>query len=682
MRPFWLAWIATAALLPGQTTTPEPDPFLRWLDRIAQQQLDERERAIADIHDKAGADRRREYVRERVFGILGGLPDYSGPLNARRTGEIPGDGYTIEKILFESLPGFYVTGNLYRPSQAGRYPGVLVPIGHTQEGKPEAQYLAANLAKQGFVALTYDPIGQGEREQTYLPELGRPLSGGGGNEHIELGGRSLLLGQSVARYFINDGRRGLDYLASRPDVDPERLGVTGCSGGGCLTTYIAALDPRVKAAAPACYISTFRHLFTGPTADSEMSLPAFLSSGLDIADLVELPAPLPWLLLATTEDYFTPAKARPVYEEARRFYGFYGAEDRIQFFVGQGPHGTPKESREAIYAWMTRWLKGSRSEPADQPVKLVTNLQLRVTPSGHVENEPGGRKLYQIIREEMQARVQPRSLAELQAELRRLGVPSVGAPPAVQVRQESGGPDYRVQQLRFESEPGVEISANLYLSSKPGRKPAVLMVEDKRLPVPLHVTRSPSTTALAEAMARAGSVVLELDPRDSPGATDGRPFLGDWLTNERVDLVGRNLAAMRAHDILRGVDVLAARPEVDPATIRGYARGVKGFWLLLAGAVDPRLTRLWLDRTPWSLRAALEAPLTNNLFDALIPGFVRHWDFPDLLKAMGERPVLWTDPTNWMDEVVDAGPAFRYRYVATIVAVGQPDAELVEEFLR
>jgi hypothetical protein len=139
---------------------------------------------------------------------------------------------------------------------------------------------------------------------------------------------------------------------------------------------------------------------------------------------------------------------------------------------------------------------------------------------------------------------------------------------------------------------------------------------------------------------------------------------------------------MRAHDILRGVDVLAARPEVDPATIRGYARGVKGFWLLLAGAVDPRLTRLWLDRTPWSLRAALEAPLTNNLFDALIPGFVRHWDFPDLLKAMGERPVLWTDPTNWMDEVVDAGPAFRYRYVATIVAVGQPDAELVEEFLR
>lgn len=671
-----MASLAALSLLPGQTMAPGPDPFLLWLDRMAQQQLDQRERAIAGIRDKAGADRRKEFVRAKLLEILGGLPAYAGPLNARLAGKIPSDGYTIEKILFESLPGFYVTGNLYRPNQAGRYPGVLIPVGHTQEGKPETQILAANLAKKGFVAFTYDPIGQGEREQTYLPQLGRPLSGGGGNEHLELGARSLLVGQSVARYFIHDARRALDYLASRPDVDPERLGVTGCSGGGCITTYLAALDPRIKAAAPACYINTFRKLFPGPTADSEMSLPAFLASGLDIADLVELPAPLPWLLLATTEDYFTPAGARPVYEEARRWYRLYGAEERIQFFVGQGPHGTPKESREAIYAWMIRWLKGGHGEPADEAVKLLTNRELRVTRSGNVEEEPDSRKLYQIIREEMRARVQPRSVAELQAELRRLEVPSTGAAPAVQVREESNGPGYRVQRLGFESEPGVEIAAKLYLPSRPGRRPAVVVVEEKRLPVPLHVTRSQSTAALAEAMVRAGSVVLELDPRDSPAANDGRPFLGNWLTNERVDLVGCNLAAMRAHDILRGVDVLAARPEVDPALIRGYARGVKGFWLLLAAAMDPRLTRLWLDRTPWSLRAAFEAPMTNNLFEAMIPGFARHWDFPELLKTMGERTVLWTDPTNWMNQVVEAGPRFRYRYV------GEPDGGYVEEFLR
>ncbi len=669
MKLLLLAWIVTVS------AGAAPDPFLLWLDRIAQAQLDHREREIAAIHDKAGADRRKEYVRQKLFEILGGLPTESGPLNPRVTGQLAADGYTIEKILFESLPGFYVSGNLYRPNQPGRYPGVLVPIGHTQEGKPEGQLLAANLARKGFVALAYDPIGQGEREQSYLPELGRPLSGGGGNEHLELGARSLLLGQSVARYFIHDGRRALDYLSSRPDVDPDRLGVTGCSGGGCITTYIAALDPRIKAAAPACYINTFHKLFPGPTADSEMSLPAFLASGLDIADLVELPAPLPWLLLATTGDFFTPAGARPVYEEVRRWYRLYGAEERVQFFVGQGPHGTPKESREAIYAWMIRWLKDGRGDSTDQPVKLFSNLELRVTRTGNVENEPGSRKLYQIVREEMRTRLQARSVPELQTELRRLAIPSNGAAPVVRGGEESRAPGYRTQPVTFESEPGVEIAARLYLPDRPGRKPAVVVVEDKRLPVPLHVTHSPSTAALVEAMARAGAVVLELAPRDSPDANDGRPFLGNWLTNERVDLVGRNLAGMRAHDILRGVDLLAARPDVAPSQIRGYARGVKGFWLLLAAAADPRLARLWLDRAPWSLRAAFDAPMTSYLFDAMIPGFARHWDFPDLVKAAA-RPVLWTDPTNWMDEVINAGPGFRYRYV------GEPDAGYIEEFLR
>lgn len=678
MKPLLLL-ACLGMLLRGQPTAPAPDPLLAWMDRIAQRQLDERERVIAGIRDRAGADRRREYVRAKLLEILGGLPDYSGPLNARRTGEIQGDGYVIEKVIFESLPGFHVTGNLYRPGKAGRYPGILVPIGHTQEGKPEQQLLAANLARKGFVALTYDPIGQGEREQSYLPQLGSVLSGGGGNEHLELGARCLLIGQSVARYFIHDGRRALDYLAGRPDVDRERLGVTGCSGGGCITTYIAAFDPRIKAAAPGCYINTFRKLFTGPTADSEMSLPQFLAAGLDIADFIGLPAPLPWLLMATTEDYFTPAGARPVYEEARRFYELYGAGERVQFFVGEGPHGTPRESREAIYAWMVRWLKGGSEKPADEAVKLYTNRELRVTASGNVEQEPGSRKLYQIIGEQMRARLQPRPVAELEALLKRLGVPAKGAAPAVRTVQESAGQGYVLQQVRFESEPGIEIAGKLYLPPPKGRSGAVVVVEEKRLRVPLRVQLSQSTAGICEALVRAGSVVLELDPRDSPGANEGRPFLGNWVTNERADLVGRSLPAMRAHDILRGVDLLAARPDVDAKAIGGYARGAKGFWLLLAAAADDRLARLWLDRTPWSVRAAFDGAMTNNLFDVIIPGFARHWDFADLadlVKAKTRRAVLWTDPTNWMNQVVDAGPRFRYRYV------GEPDDSYIEEFLR
>src|SRR5262249_56235117 len=126
----------------------------------------------------------------------------------------------------------------------------------------------------------------------------------------DVGARSILIGQSVARYFIFDAKRAVDYLVGRPDVDGNRIGVTGCSGGGVITTYVGVFDPRVKAAAPGCFINSFRTLFTGPTADSEMTFPAFFANGLDIADFFEVAAPLPWLMMATTEDYFTADGAR------------------------------------------------------------------------------------------------------------------------------------------------------------------------------------------------------------------------------------------------------------------------------------------------------------------------------------------------------------------------------------
>ncbi len=216
---------------------PAPDPLLRWMDQIAQRQLQQRENAISEIRSVADAERRKQFVRETFLALIGGLPDYNGPLNPRITGRIESGNYTIEKVIFESLPGFFVTANVYRPNQPGRYPGVLLQAGHTQEGKPEGQRLAANLALKGFVVLAFDPVGQGEREQTYDQRVDRPLAGWSVPEHIQAGTQSILIGESVARYFIWDAKRALDYLISRPDVDAAHLGATGCSGGGALTTF-------------------------------------------------------------------------------------------------------------------------------------------------------------------------------------------------------------------------------------------------------------------------------------------------------------------------------------------------------------------------------------------------------------------------------------------------------------
>jgi dienelactone hydrolase len=682
-----IALLCASFLIPHSLLAQEPkhDPLLHWMDQIAQRQLQERRRVIDQIRTVADAERRKQKVRETLLELLGGLPDYQGPLNPEVTGKIEAEGYTIEKVLFQSLPNFYVTADLYRPKKPGRYPAILFQSGHTQEGKPEPQRAAANLALKGFVVLATDPIGQGEREQTYDAQLQGALAGWSVPEHIQAGAQSILIGESAARFFIWDAKRSIDYLVSRPDVDATRLGAAGCSGGGALTTFIGALDPRLKAVIPACYPNSYQLLFAGPDPDTEMTFPEFLARGLDVADYVELTAPTPWLIQATEADYFTPAGARLVYEEARHWYGMYGAENKLGFFVGPGPHGTPLVSREAVYQWMIRWLKDGQGDFHEQPVHLYTNFDLLVTP-GRVEDIPGSRKLYQLILDDFHAKKRQGTIPELEAELRKLRIPSDGTSPKISILDESNTPEARRQHVKFESEPGIEIEANLYSSSSTsglagpsGRKPAVLLVADHG-----PYFQAATTDSLAKRMAKKDRVVLTLEPRDSPGEDTHAPFVGNWITNSRANQIGLNLPAMRAHDILRGVDLLAARSDVDPASIHCAARGVKGVWLLLAAAVDPRIAKVWLDRTPYSLRASLENTLNMDLFDAVIPGFALHWDLNDLVEAMGSRPVLWTDPVNWMNRIVPLSGSYQYRYIlgdTTDLASAQDDA-YIEEFLK
>jgi dienelactone hydrolase len=653
------------------------DPLIGWMNGIAQQQLDQRAEKIRSIRTVDQAQARKQLVRAALLEDLGGLPDYHGPLHARVVDQIHNDNFTVEKVIYESLPGFYVTANLYRPNRPGRYPGVLMQAGHTQEGKPENQRLAANLAVKGFVVLCFDPIGQGERMQTYSRQLDAPLAGWSVPEHIEMGAQALLIGQGLARYFVWDAMRSLDYLTSRPEVDATRLGAAGCSGGGALTTFTGGLDPRLKVVVPACYPSSFRLLFATMGPDAEMTFPNFLASGLDTADFVEQSAPTPWLLEATETDqyHFSHEGVRMVYEEAREWYSLYHAQDNIGYLMGPGSHGLPLASREAIYQWMIRYLKDGQGDYHEQPVTMYTNHELQVTASGNVENEPGSRKLYQILGADLHARESRKTIPDLSAELKNLKIPTDRSAPAVKVLQETSDAGIRQQQIRFESDPGIWLNATLYLPSASQKKPAVLMVKGNEFS---FVTPQ---AAIAGKLAQQGQVVLEMEPRTVPVRVNEGPYSGDWETNAQANMIGQNLPALRAHDILRGVDLLQARSDVDPGAIRGIARGVKGFWLLLAAATDSRIQGIWLDRTPPSLRSALDNSLAADLWDAAIPGFVLHWDLDDLVKAMGSRRVLWTDPTSWIRTVVFAGPSFRYRFVPgdiTDMAEVQDDAFIRE----
>jgi dienelactone hydrolase len=606
VRSLFIILVCGSAILPSAEAQQSRSPLLKELSAIADRQLKERSDTVAAIRDVPAARARQTEVRARILSLIGGLPDYRGPLNARVSKTTRREGFAIDHVLFESLPGYYVTANLYRPDGAGRHPAILMSMGHWDSGKPAGQLLSANLARKGFVVLAYDPVGQGERQQAYDPRIGRSLIGGATEQHFSNGAAAVLMGQSVARYFIHDGMRAIDYLVSRPEVDPERIGATGCSGGGTQTTYIAALDPRVKVAAVACYMNSFQTLFGGSIGDSEQSVPGFLAAGLDQTDYVELFAPKPWLIASTEGDFFTPAGARQVFEEAQRWYKLHGAEERIKWVVGPGGHGTPLLVREAIYDWMIRWLGRGTGDAREEAVELLPDHELLVTPGSQVE----GRELYHVIRDT------PRGKGSA-GELERF-----------------------IRELMARNQPLVRTFSILPTTPRAERRPATVLVQD-------NLTPSPE----AERLLADGHVVA-LVALSGRGGDPERPRSGNWMNNTRAWLVGRNLQAMHAAEINAAVAEMAGRADVDPARISARASGIAGIALLLAAAVNPQIASVSLHRTPHSVRAAIDAPIHTNLHDAVIPGFALKWDLTDLRELVQPRSVTWKDPTDWMGNVV------------------------------
>jgi hypothetical protein len=610
--------------------------YTEWINNIAQAQLATRKAGIRAIKSRADAEAHQRTVHAKILEVYGGLPTYRGPLNARTTGTLDAGSYKIEKVMFESLPKYWVTGNLYVPNTPGKHPAVLYAIGHWNEGKPAAQRMAANLAMQGFVVLAFDPMGQGERFQGYWSRAGVSLVTPGVPQHWTAGTAAFLINQTLSSYFVWDGVRSIDYLATRPEVDPDRIGATGCSGGGTQSTYISALDPRVKVAAPLCYMQSFEVLFPGPIGDSEQSPPGFLAKGLDQTDYVELFAPKPWFIGSTKEDFFTPAGAKVLYEEARNFYEILGVQDRIKWVVGPGGHGTPIEIREGVYEWFNRWLNNGSPNWKERPVKMFTNEDLRVTPSGQLAAQ--SRDLIEILREQRTARPVTGTIDEFARKL--AVVEPANNKPVTESEETADG--LQIRKVKLETEPGVTVEGWIL---NPTGKTGLLSV--------IHVERTAKLSPRAIEIAKAGAQVFALMPRALPNPVQFAEH-GNWEAATRAWLTGRNLPAMRAIDI-----VTAARALESTGPIRGVADGVHAVALLLASRLEPRLSKLWLERAPYSFAPVYESPRHLGLHDAVMPGFYTRWDLADLAK---DRQVTWMQPTDWNNNIVPlTGPLYRYR---------------------
>jgi cephalosporin-C deacetylase-like acetyl esterase len=572
------------------------------------------------------------------------VPGERTPLNVKRTGRLDRGDYRVEKLIYESLPGFYVTASLYIP-RSGRppYPAVLQPLGHSMNAKAGEIYqsLSIGLAKYGFVVLTYDPIGQGERRIFWDSDIENSKVGGTTAEHSMVGRQSLLAGESVARYRIWDGMRGIDLLQSLPEVDPKRIGVSGCSGGGTLTAYIAALDDRVQAAAPACYISAWEEQLkgTGPQ-DAEQQFPDQLRLGLNHGDLAIALAPKPYLICNTTEDFFPLAGGTRTYEELKRIYALLGAGEKIGRYIGPGGHGMNRDTREAIYAWMKRWLKGDLPAPAPEPaLKIEAEEDLYCTRTGQVSDSLGG-ETASTLNVKRLGMIQParpvkdlarriESLTRYRRSTGPLDIRSLGT-----VEQDG----FRVEKLTYSADGGRLVPALLCLPAQDrDRRRAVLYLDQAG-----KLSASGLRPDAVE-LARMGFTVLALDPsgigetavRDNES---GPGYLADgvvWLAL----MVGKPVLGIRIDEILRGLDVLRERNLLFDGRALGFAKGLIGTGLLHAAALDSRIDALILEGNLVSYHAVAAAPIHRNVFEALIPGVLDQYDLPDLAVAVAPRPI-------------------------------------------
>ncbi|NQU75869.1 MAG: acetylxylan esterase [Planctomycetes bacterium] len=343
---------------------------------------------------------------------LGGFPEKT-PLNAKILGCIERKTHRIEKVVFESRPGFVVSANLYLPRQFDApAPGVVVAMGHIDNGKayPEYQKVCMDLVLNGFVVLGFDPIGQGERIQFPSKRRFKSRLTCCVNEHANAGWRSELLGISLGGMMIWDGIRALDYLAGRPEVAADRLGMTGCSGGGTQTTFVMAIDRRLKAAVPNCFI-TSRKVLVGQERilfDPEQVQFGVIRDGLDHAELVSMAAPAAVLVQGGLQDLgFHPSGTRWSVKIAKQLFTSLGIEDRIAFQQEDLGHGYFLPFRQRAVQWFCRFLKGQEVEFNEPALKTEDMRTLWCTRSGNVL-ELGGKTVLDILREQLDRLAQAR----------------------------------------------------------------------------------------------------------------------------------------------------------------------------------------------------------------------------------------------------------------------------------
>jgi len=528
------------------------------------------------------------------------------------------------------------------------------------------------------MVLPFDPFGQGERLQYLDPRTGKGLYGPTG-EHDQAGRPMLLFGSQFEQYRTWDGIRAVDYLLSRPEVDPDRIGCTGNSGGGTMTMYLAALEPRIKVAvasdAQSEDLAGPTYAPPGAVDDAEQNIAGSLPEGIDRGDLLLAFAPKPLLILySRTDDGLTYSPTyvkgtREVYQEAQAAYKLMGAADKVKLFGSPLPHAYDFFNRREACGWFNRWLGSEERGTGEAAFDQSPPGALHCTSTGQVLTSLGGRSVVQLNTGHMRkvAPVIPPAhapddvtagRARAQTTLKKLlGLPSERTPlyPRI-ISSNIWMDDIAVDEFTIYSEPWVRVTGWFLRPAQGGASfPTVVYVSEGGKNHILYETSEIS------GLVRKGFAVCAVDLRGLGVSLPRPPSAGpDFYQGMRLDeryawscfCLGKPVLGQRVWDFLCCLDYLQSRRDVDKRRICGLGEGGAALAVLLSGVLDDRLHSMLLDRPMATYRSIVESQTYSLGFSWFLYGVLKHFDIPDLVGLLAPRPCWILNAANAQGETL------------------------------
>ena len=618
-----------------------------YLNRQAYNMLDHRDHEISAL--KTGTDWQewQQKVKRTLTAIVGQFPEKT-PLKPIVTDVIRKDGFRIEKIVFESMPGFYVTGSLFIPEGINeKRPAIIYVCGHTNLGfrNPAYQTLMLNLVKKGFVVFAIDPIGQGERLQYSDATKDEYFAGGPLSEHSYPGIQCFITGTSISKYFIWDGIRAIDYLQTRKEVDPDRLGITGRSGGGTQAAFIAAFDDRIKAAAPENYITSHRRLLesVGPQ-DAEQNFYHWISEGSAIEDLLIVRMPKPTLLVTTSRDMFSIQGTHETYQQVLKGYTTMGKESDFIMVEDNAPHASTKLNREATYRFFQKHLSLPGSS-LDEDVEMLSPEELKVTKTGQVSSSLEGETVFDINKKEAEnlyrqlseSRQNTRAHLE-QVKKRSMELSGYHGPEKeskVIYRGKHQREGYTVGLYAIEGEGNYVIPLLLAVPDGGGNYQSVIYIH------PEGKEQGIGIGGEIEKLVKQGCIVASPDLLGTGETQSHREYPGSHGFG--AQLIGRSIVGIQAGDIVRVVNYLKSLPNILKDHIQAVAYGEECPALLHAAAYEPTLSGVALIKSPVSYFNITQTRLYrySQTFNWGVAGALTAYDLPDLAGCIAPRKLAF-----------------------------------------